>query len=117
MLPGKILIPLNESDVAPRFDLATEALIVTDLDRPGKTRKKMVVLPSASAEKLCQLIIAEGVQAVVCSGIEEDYFQYLTWKKIHVIDSVIGSSQLALERFMAGRLKAGDVLSAESSLS
>ena len=110
MLPSKMLIPLNENDVAPRFDLATEALIVTGLDQPGSMRKKMVVLPSASAEKLCQLIITEGVQVVICSGIEEDYFQYLTWKKITVLDSVIGSSQQALDCFIAGRLKAGDIL-------
>jgi predicted Fe-Mo cluster-binding NifX family protein len=110
MLPSKILIPLYENDVAPRFDLATEALIVTDLDQPGSIRKKMVVLPRASAEKLCQLIITEGVQAVICSGIEEDYYQYLTWKRIEVVDSVIGSSQLALDRFIAGKLKSGDIL-------
>ena len=78
--------------------------------QPESMHKKMVVLPSASAEKLCQLIIAEGVQTVICSGIEDDYFQYLTWKKITVLDSVIGSSQQALDRFVAGTLKAGDVL-------
>lgn len=110
MLPSKILIPLNENDVAPRFDLATEALIVTGLDQPGSIRKKVVVLPSASAEKLCQLVIAEGIQSVICSGIEEDYYQYLTWKKIAVLDSVIGPSRLALDRFIAGKLKPGDIL-------
>ena len=110
MLPSKILIPINENDVAPRFDLATEALIVTDLDRPGTIHKKMVVLPSASADKLCQLIITEGIQLVICNAIEEDYFQYLTWKKIKVIDAVIGSSQMALDNFIAGTLKSGDVL-------
>ena len=110
MLPLKILIPINENDVAPRFDMATEALIVTGLNQAGATHKKMVVLPSASAEKLCQLIITERVQVVICSAIEEDYFQYLTWKKIKVLDSVIGSSQKALERFIAGKLTPGDVV-------
>ena len=110
MLPFKILIPVNENDVAPRFDLATEVLIITDLDRPESMHKRTVVLPSASADKLCHLIITEAIQLVICSGIEEDYFQYLTWKKITVIDSVIGASQMALERFIAGKLKSGDVL-------
>jgi predicted Fe-Mo cluster-binding NifX family protein len=110
MLPLKVLIPLSENDVAPRFDLATEVLIVTGLDQPGPLRKKMVVLPSASAEKLCHLIITERVQTVICSGIEEDYYQYLTWKKIDVLDSVIGSSLLALDRFISGKLKSGDIL-------
>ena len=70
----------------------------------------MVVLPNASAEKLCQLIITEGIQLVICSGIEDDYYQYLTWKKIAVLDSVIGSSRLALDRFLAGKLKSGEIL-------
>ena len=110
MPPAKILIPLYEDDIAPRFDLATEALIVTGLDHPGSIRKKMVVLPCASAEKLCQLIISEGVRTVVCSAIEDDYYQYLTWKKIDVLDSVIGSSQAAIDRLVAGNLNPGDIL-------
>jgi len=106
----KILIPLHENDVAPRFDLATEVLIVTDVGKTGSGEKRMVVLPRASADQLCHLIITEGIQTVICSGIEDDYYQYLTWKRIEVIDSVIGSSQSALERFIEGRLKPGDIL-------
>jgi len=106
----KILIPLHENDVAPRFDLAAEVLIVTGIGKTGSGDKRMVVLPRASADQLCHLIITEGIQTVICSGIEDDYYQYLTWKRIEVIDSVIGSSQSALERFIEGTLKPGDIL-------
>jgi predicted Fe-Mo cluster-binding NifX family protein len=110
MMPKKILIPLYENDVAPRFDLATEVLIVTGIEKAGPGDKRMVVLPRASAEQLCHLIITEGIQTVICSGIEDDYYQYLSWKRIEVIDSVIGSSQSALERFVEGTLKPGEIL-------
>jgi predicted Fe-Mo cluster-binding NifX family protein len=106
----KILIPLYENDVAPRFDLATEVLIVTDIEKPGLEGKKMMVLPRASADQLCHLIITEGIQTVICSGIEDDYYQYLTWKRIKVIDSVVGPSQFALKRYAEGSLKPGDIL-------
>ncbi len=106
----KILIPLHENDVAPRFDLATEVLIVNGIGKTGSGEKRMVVLPRASADQLCHLIITEGVHTVICSGIEDDYYQYLTWKRIEVIDSVIGSSQSALERFIEGTLKPGVIL-------
>lgn len=106
----KILIPLHEKDVAPRFDLATEVLVVTRSAETG-VKKKMVVLPRASADQLCHLIITEGVQTVICNGIEDDYYQYLTWKKVEMIDSVIGSAEAALERFAKGTLSAGAVLS------
>ncbi len=106
----KLLIPLYENDVAPRFDLATEVLIVTNIGKVDPVNKRIVVLPRASAEQLCHLIFAEGIQTVVCSGIEDDYYQYLTWKRIEVIDSVIGSSESALKRYLEGTLKPGEIL-------
>jgi predicted Fe-Mo cluster-binding NifX family protein len=110
MMSTKILIPLHENDVAPRFDLATEVLIVTRIGKTGSGDKRMVVLPRASADQLCHLAITEGVKTVICSGIEDDYYQYLIWKRIDVFDSVIGSSELALNRFIKGTLKPGEIL-------
>ena len=106
----KILIPLFENDVAPRFDLATEVLIVTSNGEAGPESKRIVVLPQASADQLCHLIISESIQTVICSGIEDDYYQYLTWKRIKVIDSVIGSSEAALKCFFEGTLRPGTIL-------
>ena len=110
MTSKKILIPLLESDVAPRFDLTTEVLIVSDPGKKGSADKRMVVLPRASADQLCHLIITENIQTVICSGIEDDYYQYLTWKRIEVIDSVVGSSNSALKRYLEGELRPGDIL-------
>ena len=109
-MSAKILIPLHENDVAPRFDLTTEVLIVTNIGKSGSGDERTVVLPRASADQLCHLIITEGVQTVICGGIEDDYYQYLTWKRIEVIDSVIGSSKSALKHFIAGALKPGEIL-------
>jgi predicted Fe-Mo cluster-binding NifX family protein len=106
----KVLIPLYENDVAPRFDLATEVLIVTRDGKSGSVKKRIVVLPQASADQLCHLIITEGVEAVICSGIEDDYYQYLTWKRIDVIDSVVGSSEEALKRYFEGTLNPGEIV-------
>ena len=110
MVPNKILIPLHDNDVAPRFDLATEVLIVEGFARTELGEQRMVVLPRASADQLCQLIIAEGVRTVICSGIEDDYYQYLVWKRIEVIDSIVGSSREALKCFVNKTLKAGTIL-------
>lgn len=106
----KVLVALYGNDVAPRFDLATEVLIVC-IGPDGKVvDEKTLVLPQASAEKLCHMILTEDIQTVVCGGIEEEYYQYLTWKKVRVLDSVMGSSDRALERFWDGSLSAGDIL-------
>ena len=106
----KVLITIWRNDVAPRFDQTTEVLIVS-LDREGRVEhRKTVVLPTVSAEDLCHMIISEGINWVICGGIEDEYYQYLTWKKVKVIDSVIGPYEEALELILVERLESGAIL-------
>jgi hypothetical protein len=56
------------------------------------------------------MILTEDIQTVICGGIEEEYYQYLVWKRVNVIDSVIGPCEETLERFRAGRLQPGQIL-------
>ena len=110
----KILIPITGDDVAPRFDLATEIQVITtsnDVIEESKT----IVLPQASAEKLCHLIITENAKVIICGGIEDEYHQYLTWKRIQIFDSVIGKWKKALELLMKETLTPGDILSNEET--
>jgi hypothetical protein len=107
---GKLLITLRENHVAPRFDLTTEVLLHSGGNSGAAAARKTLVLPRASAEELCHLILAEEVRTVICGAIEEEYYQYLTWKKIDVIDSVMGPWEEALERCVSGRLRPGDIL-------
>ena len=108
--PKKVLIPLYGDDVAPRFDLATEAMITFGGETREYREEKIVVLPQSSTEKLCHLVLTEGIDVVICSGIEEEYYQYLTWKRVQVFDSVIGPRKAVLERFYQGMLQSGDIL-------
>lgn len=105
----KILIPIAADEVAPRFDLAAEVHIVTRL-KSGETEDKTMVLPQASAEKLCHLILTENIGCVICGAIEEEYHQFLSWKKIAVIDAVAGPWEKALIRYLNGTLSAGEIL-------
>ncbi|MFC1884099.1 NifB/NifX family molybdenum-iron cluster-binding protein [Thermodesulfobacteriota bacterium] len=106
----KLLITIWENNVAPRFDLATEVLIARIDDNRSVTDQKTMVLAHESTEDLCQLILNEEVGVVVCGGIEEEYFDYLTWKKVKVMDSVMGPWERALDRFKDENLKPGDIL-------
>lgn len=110
MVGEKLLITLRENDVAPRFDLTTEILLYRGGAFGQSGGQKTLVLPRASAEELCHLILAEEVQTVICGAIEEEYYQYLIWKKITVIDSVMGPWEKALENYMKGDLRPGDIL-------
>ncbi|WP_208022664.1 NifB/NifX family molybdenum-iron cluster-binding protein [Desulfonema ishimotonii] len=106
----KILIPLYGNDVAPRFDLATEVLIITTDDAGEGREEKIVVMPQASAEQLCHLVLTEGIGVVICGGIEEEYYQYLTWKRVGVFDSVVGPWERVFERFCKNELRTGSIL-------
>jgi predicted Fe-Mo cluster-binding NifX family protein len=107
----KILITLYNNDVAPRFDLTTEVLISSSPGRDGSVdENKTIVLAHESTEDLCQLILSEEVDVVICGGIEETFFEYLSWKRVKVLDSVAGPWERALDRVRAGRLEAGAIL-------
>lgn len=92
----KILIPLLDDDIAPRFDLVQEVAIVMVNGDREVIERKILVLAEASAENLCQLILNEKVDTVICCGIEEEYYQYLIWKKVKVLDFLTGSFEAAL---------------------
>lgn len=109
-MANKILIPLLGDDVAPRFDLATEVMITHDDPGRRSDEEKIVVLPQASAEELCHLILTENIKTLICGGIEEEYYRYLTWKQVAVLDSIIGRWADALKRYDQQQLQTGDIL-------
>ena len=113
----RVLLTLYGNDIAPRFDLATEVMIVTFGPQGGREEEKTVVLPRPSAEALCHMIVTEGIHVVVCGGIEEEYLKYLAWKKISVLHSVLGPSETVLARYEQGRLRSGDILFSKRKMS
>ncbi len=108
----KVLITLLLDNVAPRFDLTSGLLVARVGPDAEITSRTTVVLPETSGESLCHMILEDNIGHVICSGIEEELYQYLRWKKVEVFDSVIGPAEIALWRFAKGRLAPGDILSA-----
>jgi hypothetical protein len=109
-LGRKVLITVEGAEVAPRFDLTTEVLLGRLDASDAFGEEKTVVLPQASPEELCHMILAQDVEAVVCGGIEDEYYQYLTWKKVTVIDSVMAPWARAVQALRDGDLRPGAVL-------
>ena len=106
----RVLIPLYNDEVAPRFDLAREALLVGLDQEAGLENSREILLPQASADGLCDLIVNKDVNVVICGGIEEEYYHYLRWKRVEVVDNVAGLAAAALAKFRQGNLRAGDIL-------
>jgi predicted Fe-Mo cluster-binding NifX family protein len=106
----KVLIPLYFNEVAPRFDLAAEVWLGRVEDDGRVSEERTLVLPQASAEGLCQLAITEKIETLVCGAIEEEYYQYLRWKKVEVLDSVIGTYHEVVKALVDGSLRSGAIL-------
>jgi predicted Fe-Mo cluster-binding NifX family protein len=106
----RVLVTIHDEYVSPRFDLTTEVLVVELAVDGAVLSRRTVVLPESSAEALCHLVISDGVDEVICGAMEEEYYQYLTWKKVRVIDSVVAEWEEALAMHQAGDLTDGDVM-------
>lgn len=106
----KILITILGSNVSPRFDKTTE-IVMFEMDDKGRvTDERTMVLHQSSPEDLCQLIISEDVQVVVCGGIEEEYYDYLKWKRLEVFDGVMGPYSKVVSKLRHNDLAAGQIL-------
>ncbi|ADW16675.1 hypothetical protein Despr_0495 [Desulfobulbus propionicus DSM 2032] len=106
----KILITVQDNNVAPRFDQATEVIIAEHDGQKLMAEPRTIILPHKSADELSDLIIKEGVQCVICGGIEETFYRFFNWKKITVIDGVIGSHGEAMQMAFVGSLRPGQIL-------
>ncbi|SLM31226.1 conserved hypothetical protein [Desulfamplus magnetovallimortis] len=106
----RILIPISGDDVAPRFDLATEVLVILISRNNEIEEERTVVLPGASAEKLCHLILTENIHILICGAIEDEFYQFLKWKKVTIFDSVISSWQNAFDCYLNNTLSPGAIL-------
>lgn len=106
----KILLPILDNNLAPRFDMTTDVLIVSiirETSAMGRVEEKVKVLETPSAEAMCRLALSEAVQTVICAGIEKDSYDFLEWKGIQVLDNICGPVDAILEAYLGGRLNAG----------
>lgn len=106
----KMMALIQGDFIAPRFDLATEVLIVRFEKGKVIGEPKMIIMERSSDEALCQMAVEENITNIICGGIEEVHYNFLVWKKVAVLDAVIGSWRAAVEKGVAGTLKQGEIL-------
>ena len=105
-----ILITIHKNEVASRFDLTSEILIAEVDGGEIAGEPRIILLPGTSGEDICGLAIKENISLIICGGIEDTHYQYLKWKKIKVVDGVIGPYEQALKFAIANTLKPGVIL-------
>ena len=111
----KIMITTRGDFVSPRFDRTPEVIVATYYDRQLLEEPRSIIISDVSAEIICDLALQENVATVICGGIEEQHYQFLAWKKITVIDAVIGPYADALEMAVKNTLDPGTILPGATS--
>ena len=106
---SKTAIPINDTQIVPRFDLATEIVILWSEGRSEVQGKKAILMSRPSAEELCQILLSENVTTLICGAIEDEYYEFLKWKGLEVFDSVAGDWSQAFIRWQTNQLKNGDI--------
>ncbi len=106
----KIAIPILGEEIAPRFDLSTEVIILTTSKSKGLLEKKIIVLPRSSPDELCHILLAQDIKTLICGAIEDEYYEFLKWKKLSIYDGVSGPWPYAFERWQTRTLRSGDIL-------
>jgi hypothetical protein len=107
----RIMIPIYKDEVAPRFDLATEVMVAIVSNNNTIEEQKTVVLPRSSPEDLCHRMLSENISTLICGAIEDEYYQFLKWKKLSIFDNVSGKWKDAFEIFLNHSLHSRDLLS------
>lgn len=103
-------MPIYREEVHPRVDRAGEILIATLSEDGHLLERKILLLAQPSADEICNHILRERITHVICGALEEEYYHYLRWKRIDVLDFVAGPIEEVLARFCRGEAKSGDVL-------
>lgn len=106
----KILITVDGTSVASRFDLATEVRLYILANGEVSGQPRSILLPTPSADELCSLVLKENIDVLICGGLTEEHFQFLCWKDVKVHDRIIGSCSDAVKRYLDGTLSSGAVI-------
>lgn len=110
----KVLVTVDGSSVASRFDLTTEVRVYALVNGEISGQPRSILLPAPSADELCSLVLKENIDVLICGGITEEHYQFLCWKNITVYDRVIGSWGDAMKRYLSGLFSSGTVIRKKS---
>lgn len=102
----KIAIPLFGTRISPRFDFSPEIRIITVEDGKVVSQENFPVVHLNLTQRLDQLA-SNGVNKVICGGIDGFSASQLGNRRIDVVKDVMGEAKLAFDLFMKGRLRPG----------
>lgn len=102
----KIAIPRMGESVAPCFEYCTTIAIYT-VDDSGRVEQVDVPLASREPFDRVRLLRDQGVDTVICGGMQEVYEDLLRASGLQVVSWVSGAVEDLLGTFLKGDLRSG----------
>jgi len=102
----KIAIPIFENRISPRFDFSPEMWVI-EVERGKVVGQEKFSTANLSLPQRLEQITSNGVDKVICGGIDGFCQSQLGSRGIDVVQDVIGDAEIVFDLFMRGRLQPG----------
>jgi predicted Fe-Mo cluster-binding NifX family protein len=102
----KIAIPIFENRISPRFDFSPEMWVI-EVERGKVVEQEKFSTASLNLPQRLEQITSNGVDKVICGGIDGLSRDQLGSRGIDVVQDVTGDADVVFDLFMRGRLKSG----------
>jgi predicted Fe-Mo cluster-binding NifX family protein len=102
----KIAIPIFGNRISPRFDFSPEIWII-DVEGEEVVRQEKLPTANLNLPQRLEQITSNGVDKVICGGIDGFCQSQLGSRGIDVVQDVIGDAEIVFDLFMKGRLRPG----------
>jgi len=105
----KLAIPDFRGRIAPRLDYAQDLLLLTIENGEVVEKRPMRFVSYSFAERM-QLMKDQGVDVLICGGIDHQSMRLLRASGIELYSWVTGEVDDAIKMFLKGDLKPGTML-------
>lgn len=105
----KIAIPAFHSKVSPRFDTAQEVVLLEVIDGNVINRERQPLQAYSAAGKIKKLL-EQGVDTLICGGIDRLSQQQIGFNRIEVYSWITGEIDDAVSCFLRNGLNSGTIL-------
>lgn len=105
----KIAIPAFHTKVSPRFDTAQELVLLEVIDGNVMNRERQPLQAYSAAGKIKRLL-EQGVDTLICGGIDRLSQQQIGFNRIEVYSWVTGEIDDAVSCYLRNGLNSGTIL-------
>jgi len=105
----KIAIPAFDSKVSPRFDTSQELVLLEVIDGNVINQERQPLQTYSVSEKI-RTLLEQGVDTLICGGIDRLSRQQLGFNRIEVYSWVTGEIEDAVSCFLRNGLNSGTIL-------